>query len=103
MRLRNSARAAGAWRTSWNWCQGSGTKRKSYREKTMADILVVVEHHEGIFRKNTLAAISAAKMLSGLVGGEVDALVIGDGVSAIAEEVTGCGVRKVLVAEGAGF
>jgi len=69
----------------------------------MADILVVVEHHEGMFRKNTLAAISAAKTLSGLIGGEVDALVVGNGVSAVAEAASGCGVRKVLVAEGAGF
>jgi electron transfer flavoprotein alpha subunit len=69
----------------------------------MMDILVVVEHHEGVFRKNTLAAISAAKTLSSLIGGEVDALVIGDGVSAVAEAASGCGVRKVLVAEGAGF
>src|SRR5512143_959013 len=103
MRHQNSARAAGGWRTSWNWCRSSGTKRKSYRGKMMADILVVVEHHEGVFRKNTLAAISAAKTLSKLIGGEVDALVIGDGVSAVAEAASGCEVRKVLVAEGMGF
>ena len=67
----------------------------------MADILVVVEHQEGVFKKNTLSAISAAKALSGLVGGEVDALVLGDGVSSVAETVSGTGVRKVLLGEGA--
>ena len=69
----------------------------------MADILVVVEHHEGVFKKNTLSAISAAKVLAGLTGGEVDALVLGDGVSAVADTVAGCGVRKVLLGEGAAF
>jgi electron transfer flavoprotein alpha subunit len=69
----------------------------------MADILVVVEHQEGVFRKNTLSAISAAKTLAGLIGGEVDALVLGDGVGAVADQVAGTGVRKVLLGEGAAF
>ena len=45
----------------------------------MADILVVVEHLEGAFRKSTLSAITAAARLSSLSGGEVDALVLGHG------------------------
>ena len=69
----------------------------------MADILVVVEHQDGVFKKNTLSVVSAAKALAVLTGGEVDALVLGDGVAAVAEAVAGTGVRKVLVAEGAGF
>ncbi len=69
----------------------------------MADILVVVEQHEGSFRKNTLSVITAAKTLSGLVGGEIDALVIGEGASKAAETAAGCGVRKVLLCEGAGL
>ncbi len=69
----------------------------------MADILVVVEHHKGVFRKNTLSAVSAAKVLSGILGGAVDALVIGDGVSAVADAASRCGVRTVLLAEGPGF
>jgi electron transfer flavoprotein alpha subunit len=69
----------------------------------MADILVVVEHQEGAFKKNTLSAISAAKALSGLIGGEVDALVLGEGVAAVADQVAGTGVRKVLLGEGGAF
>ncbi|RJP18054.1 MAG: electron transfer flavoprotein subunit alpha/FixB family protein [Deltaproteobacteria bacterium] len=69
----------------------------------MADILVVVEHHEGAFRKNTLSAVSAANTLAGLMGGEVDALVLGDGASGVADTVAGAGVRKVLLGEAAGF
>src|SRR3989339_471442 len=50
----------------------------------MADILVVVEHQDGVFKKNTLSVVSAARALSGLIGGEVDALVLGNGVAAVA-------------------
>src|SRR4030042_6534566 len=69
----------------------------------MADILVVVEHQEGAFKKTTLATITAAKTYAGLAGGEVAALVLGDGVAAAADTVAGCGVRKVLLGEGAAF
>ena len=69
----------------------------------MADILVVVEHQEGVFKKNTLSVVAAAKVLAGLSGGEVDALVLGDGVAAVADVVAGTGVRKVLLGEGAAF
>jgi electron transfer flavoprotein alpha subunit len=69
----------------------------------MADILVVVEQQEGVFKKNTLSVISAAKALAGLAGGEVDALVLGNGVAAVADTVAGTGVRKVLLCEGAAF
>ncbi len=69
----------------------------------MADILVVVEHQDGAFRKNTLSVVSAAKALAGLIGGEVDALVLGDGVAAVADAAAGTGIRKVLLGEGAAF
>ncbi len=69
----------------------------------MPDILVVVEHQDGAFRKNTLSAVTAAKALSGLSGGAVDALVLGDGVAAVADAAAGCGVRKVLLCEGVVF
>ncbi|PWB67881.1 MAG: electron transfer flavoprotein subunit alpha [Deltaproteobacteria bacterium] len=70
----------------------------------MADILVVVEHQEGAFKKTTLATITAAKAYAGLAGGEVDALVLGDGAAAAAADtVAGFGVRKVLFGEGAAF
>lgn len=65
----------------------------------MADILVVVEHQEGIFRKSTLSTVAAAKVLSTLMGGEVDALVLGSTVGAVAEVVARAGVRKVLLGD----
>jgi len=69
----------------------------------MADILVVVEHQDGVFKKNTLSVVSAAKVLSGLTGGEVDALVLGEGAAAVADVAAGMGVRKVLLGEGPSF
>jgi electron transfer flavoprotein alpha subunit len=69
----------------------------------MADILVVVEHQEGAFRKTTLSTLTAAKTLAGLIGGEVDALVLGQGVQAVAETVASHGVRTVLLGEGEPF
>jgi electron transfer flavoprotein alpha subunit len=65
----------------------------------MADILVVVEHQGGALRKTTLSTVAAANVLSALVGGEVDALVLGNGAAAVAEEVAGYGVRRALLAE----
>ncbi len=69
----------------------------------MSDILVVVEHQEGTFRKTTLSTLTAAKSLSGLVGGAVDALVLGSGAAAVADVVAGYGVRKVLLGDAAVF
>ena len=65
--------------------------------------MVVVEHQEGVFKKNTLSVVSAAKALSGLIGGAVDALVLGEGVAGVADVAAGTGVRKVLLCEGAAF
>jgi len=69
----------------------------------MADILVVVEHQEGMFRKTTLSTLTAAKTLAGLVGGEVDALVLGHKVQALADAVSEYGVRTVHLGEDEGF
>ncbi|MBI5575238.1 MAG: electron transfer flavoprotein subunit alpha/FixB family protein [Deltaproteobacteria bacterium] len=69
----------------------------------MADILVVVEHQEGAFKKTTLSTITAAKTYSEMSGGEVDALVLGSGAASVADTVASHGVRKVLIGDGAAF
>src|SRR3990170_2615148 len=69
----------------------------------MADVLVIVEHQDGVFRKTTLSTITAAKGFANLIRGEVDALVLGSGVAAVADTVMAYGVRKVLLGEGAVF
>lgn len=67
----------------------------------MGEILVVVEHQGGALKKTTLSTLAAAKALSALLGGEVDALVLGEGAGGVAEAVSGYGVRKVLLGEDA--
>ncbi len=69
----------------------------------MADILVVVEHQEGVLRKTTLSTLAAAFRLAELLGGQVDALVLGRGVRAVAETIAAYGVRAVLLGEGEVF
>jgi electron transfer flavoprotein alpha subunit len=63
----------------------------------MASHLIVVEHTGGKLVKATLAAVTAAKQ----VGGDVHALVLGQGVAGIAAEVAPF-VTKVHVGEHAG-
>jgi electron transfer flavoprotein alpha subunit len=67
------------------------------------DILVVVEHLDGTFRKSTRSAITAARALSSLLGGEVDALVLGEGVAGVAATAASYGVRRVLLADSPAF
>lgn len=69
----------------------------------MGDILVVVEHQEGAFRKTTLSTITAARALCGMTGGAVDAFVLGKDAAEVADTVAARGVRKVLLAEGEPF
>ncbi len=64
----------------------------------MASHLIVVEHTGGKLVKATLAAITAASQ----VGGDLHALVLGEGVNAIASEVATF-VKQVHVAEHAGL
>ncbi len=64
----------------------------------MATHLVVVEHQNGKFVKASLAAVAAAAK----VGGDVHALVMGQGVADIAKAIAPF-VKKVHVAEHAGL
>ncbi|MBI5419028.1 MAG: electron transfer flavoprotein subunit alpha/FixB family protein [Deltaproteobacteria bacterium] len=69
----------------------------------MADILVVAEHQEGVFRKTNLHTLTAANTLAALLGGEVDALVLGHGAAPVADTLAGYGVRKVLLGDDPAF
>ena len=64
----------------------------------MATHLVVAEHDNGQLKKQTLSAIAAARQL----GGDVHALVLGQGVGAVAEEVAAY-ADQVHLAEHDGF
>ncbi len=65
----------------------------------MSNILVVAEQFKGKLRKASLNALGAAQQLKGRVGGEIFVLVLGKGVGAAAEALTGYGAAKVLVAD----
>ena len=65
----------------------------------MTDVLVVAEMLEGKARKTTLSAITFAKTVAEGTGGAFDILVLGDGASSAAGELTGYGARKVLQGE----
>ncbi len=62
-------------------------------------VLVIADHDGSIVRDTTHKTVTAAKAISG----DVDVLVLGKGVAAVAELAAKIdGVRKVLVAEGEG-
>ncbi len=60
-------------------------------------VLVIAEQVDGAFRKVTFEALTAARAL----GGEVNALVLGDGIEAAAADLGAYGAAKILVAEDA--
>lgn len=63
-------------------------------------ILVIAEHSNSALRPSTLNAITAARKLSS----DISVLVLGSGVSSVADALTKCaGVNKVVVADKAEF
>jgi len=68
----------------------------------MSDILVYVLHKDGKFNENSLGAVSEAARLSGELGGECHAVVVGgdDLTDDLCASVGRWGARKVLRAEG---
>lgn len=64
----------------------------------MSQILVLAEHQNGKVKKMSLELISKA---SELAGGGVVALLIGNGVASLANELASYGATKVLVADSA--
>jgi len=63
-------------------------------------ILLIAEHDNAHLKDGTAKVLTAAKA----IGGDIDILVAGEGVAAVAEAASKLGgVRKVLVADGAGL
>jgi electron transfer flavoprotein alpha subunit len=60
-------------------------------------VLVIAEQVDGVFRKVTFEALTAARAL----GSDVSALVLGSGIEAAAAELGAYGAVKILVAEDA--
>src|ERR687887_726844 len=69
----------------------------------MSNILVYVLHYEGEFNKNSLGAVSEAARLAAELGGEANAIVVGEGPDLTDEFLAGLGkygATKVYRAKG---
>ena len=68
----------------------------------MAGIWVVAQHRQGQLHKMSLEALVAGQKLAAETGGELQAVVLGgDDAGGVAEELRGCGVAKVRLAQSA--
>jgi electron transfer flavoprotein alpha subunit len=65
----------------------------------MAAVLVFVEAHEGKLKKSAPEVLGQAVALAASLGGGVDAALIGNGTSALADQVAAFGVDRVFVAD----
>jgi len=62
----------------------------------MADVLVFAEHHDGKFPKSTLVAVRAGLELAEKRGGKCAAAVLSDNPEALAGEIAGYGLARVI-------
>ncbi|HEX6737324.1 MAG TPA: electron transfer flavoprotein subunit alpha/FixB family protein [Vicinamibacteria bacterium] len=63
----------------------------------MAIILTYAEHRDGKLRRPALEAVSEARRLAGALGGTVEAVLVGSGVSGLAAELGSYGADRVHV------
>lgn len=63
------------------------------------NVLVFVERREGQVKRPSLEAICTARRLAGVLGGSVDALALGPGAVACADELASYGVDRLLAVE----
>jgi len=73
------------------------------KEHIMSNVLVTAEIQAGTLRSATLPTISFAKQAAEATGGDLLALVPGDGADEFAEEVATYGVDEVLVVDDPSF
>ena len=62
-------------------------------------ILAIAEQIEGVFRKVTFEALSEGRRIADQLGGELNALVLGDNIENIAKELEQFGADRIIVAE----
>lgn len=65
----------------------------------MGNVLVFAEHQKGKFPKSTLIALQAGKEAVSKLGGNCLAAILGSGIGAQAQEISGYGAAKVVVAD----
>ena len=63
------------------------------------DVLVVVEHEDGKARRASLEALALARRIAGHLGGRTCAVVLGQGVEAVANEIAAKGADEVFLVE----
>ena len=66
----------------------------------MSKVLILADIYDGQLRRSTFAAISCAKQLTDVVGGDFDIVAIGEGVEAHAEALAGYGAANVHICRG---
>lgn len=64
-------------------------------------ILVFAEHREGVLNKISFEAIAAAQQLGRDLGQPVSAVLLGSGMSNLADEIAGCELAKIIYADNA--
>src|SRR5215831_18494793 len=62
-------------------------------------ILVVTEHRQGKWNNASFETLAAAQQIAGAANGTVSAAILGKGVGALADELTGKAVAEVLSVE----
>lgn len=67
----------------------------------MSDILVFCEHEDGKVKKSGLEIVSKATELASSLGGQVIAVVLGQGLDGIEKDLAAYGAKKVILAQGA--
>jgi electron transfer flavoprotein alpha subunit len=63
------------------------------------NILAIAEQIEGVFRKVTFEALSEGRRIADQLGGELNALVLGDNIENISKELEQFGANRIIVAE----
>jgi len=63
------------------------------------NVLAIAEQIEGVFRKVTFEALSEGRRIADQLGGELNALVLGDNIENISKELEQYGADRIIVAE----
>jgi len=63
------------------------------------EILVYAEHQEGRLARPTWEAVAAAQQLAGESGAACVAVIVGDNIGSLAQELAGAGLQEVLTVE----
>jgi electron transfer flavoprotein alpha subunit len=63
------------------------------------NVLAIAEQIEGVFRKVTFEALSEGRRIADQLGGELNALVLGDNIENISKELEQYGANRIIVAE----